>query len=54
LAVQGLTRLEIMSGTSARKLHGGISSCTCRVHGVSVQIDYVFTYGRVEEVEEEE
>ena len=35
------------------KLTGGIARCATRVRGVSVLIDYTFTYGKVEAIIEE-
>lgn len=48
LAVCGLTRLVYVNGALTLKLHGAITTCKCLVRNVAVQIDYVFTYGRVE------
>ena len=46
-AVIGLTRLRISDGGGTVKLHGGITRCECHVRGVSVLIDYEFTYGEI-------
>ena len=48
LAVQNLTRLVFVNGAQTVKLHGAMTVCRCLVSGVSVRIDYQFTYGRVE------
>jgi len=49
LDVQGLTRLKITDGTDIIKLHGALSRCDAAVKGVSVSVQYEFTYGKVEE-----
>ena len=46
-AVIGLTRLRISDGGGSVTLSGGITRCECHVRGVSVLIDYEFTYGEI-------
>jgi hypothetical protein len=47
-AVIGLTRLVISGdGGGSVTLSGGITRCECHVRGVSVLIDYEFTYGEI-------
>ena len=46
-AVIGLTRLVINDGSGSVTLSGGITRCECHVRGVSVLIDYEFTYGEI-------
>ena len=48
LAVQALTRLTITDGSATITMHGAMTTCQAAVSGVSVAIQYEFTYGKVE------
>lgn len=50
LDVQAMPILELHETTKKIKLHGAISACEPVRKGISVTINYVFTYGKVEEV----
>lgn len=51
-SLKGLTRLELVESGESKKLrlHGAMQTAEAVVRGVSVEIDYVFVYGQVEEV----
>jgi len=50
--MHGKSVLEL-GAPSLTKLTGGITRCSPRVRGVCVQVDYTFTYGKVEAIIEE-
>lgn len=50
--MHGKSVLEL-GAPALTKLTGGIARCTPRVRGVSVLIDYTFTYGKVEAIIED-
>lgn len=48
LNTQGLTRLKITDGAETITLHGALNTCRPVAVGVTVLINYEFTYGKVE------
>lgn len=49
--VQAKPKLELLGEDKKIVLHGGISNCQCKRKGITVEIEYSFTYGKAELVD---